>query len=87
MYDLHDFSASSVVEFDPVAHVRSQQRLAERRNPTDGVRFEIEFINTDDGKGFNQAFLTFYRHRCPESHAVRCRVRRIDNVDRCQNLF
>ena len=26
----------------------SQQRLAERGNPTDGVSFEIEFVDTDD---------------------------------------
>ena len=48
MYDLHNFRASSVVEFNPVAHVRGQQRFAERRNPTDRVPFEIEFVDADD---------------------------------------
>ena len=48
LYDLHDFRASSVVEFNPVAHVRGQQRLAERGNPTHGVSFEIVFIDADD---------------------------------------
>src|SRR6266487_4671233 len=46
--DFHNFRASSVVEFDPVAHVRGQQRLAERGNPTDSVSFEIEFVDADD---------------------------------------
>src|SRR2546430_17733592 len=46
--DLHNFRTSSVVEFNPVAPVRGQQRLAERGNPTDGVSFEIEFVDTDD---------------------------------------
>src|SRR4029077_9941383 len=55
-FDFYNFSASSVVEFNPVAHVRGQQRLAERRNPTDGVSFEIEFVNTDNGIGFGRAF-------------------------------
>ena len=47
MYDLHNFRASAVVEFNPVAHVRGQQRLAERGNPTDRVSFEIEFVDAD----------------------------------------
>ncbi len=47
-FDFHNFRASSVVEFNPVAHVRGQQRLAERGNPTDGVSFEIEFVDADD---------------------------------------
>ena len=47
-FDFHNFRASSVVEFNPVAHVRGQQRLAERRNPTDGVSFEIEFVDADN---------------------------------------
>src|SRR5437773_3726562 len=47
-FDLYDFRASSVVEFNPVAHVRGQHRLAERGNPTDAVSFEIEFLDADD---------------------------------------
>jgi hypothetical protein len=31
-----------------VAHVRGQQRLAERGNPTDGVSLKMEFIDADD---------------------------------------
>ena len=50
-------------------------------------RFEIEFINTDNGIGFGRAFFILYRHRCAERDAVRRRIRRIDNMDRCQNLF
>src|SRR5439155_27332656 len=48
-FDFHNFRGSSVVDFNPVAHVRGQQRLAERGNPTDGVSFEIEFVDADDG--------------------------------------
>jgi len=47
-FDFHNFRASSVVEFNPVAHVRGQQHLAERGNPTDGVSSEIEFVDADD---------------------------------------
>ena len=50
-------------------------------------RFEIEFVDADDGKRFGRAFFILYRHRCAEGDAVRCRVRRIDNMDRRQNLF
>src|SRR6266700_5258360 len=86
-FDLHDFRGASILKRNPVVHVRGKERFADRRNPTDGVRFEIEFVNTDDGIGFGPAFFIFYCHRCAEGNAVRCRVRRIDNVDRCQNLF
>src|SRR5882724_12521527 len=85
--DLHDFRGASILKRKPVAHVHGEERFAYRRNPTDGVRVEIEFVNTDDGIGFGPTFFIFYRHRCAEGNAVRCRVRRIDNVDRCQNLF
>src|SRR5439155_21817941 len=84
--DLHNFRASSVRECNPVAHVRGQQRLAERRNPTDCVSFEIEFVDTDDGKRFCRAFFILHRRRCAERDAVGRRVWRIDNMDRCQNL-
>jgi hypothetical protein len=40
-FDFHNFRASSVAEFDPVAHVRGQQRLAERGNPTDASRSKL----------------------------------------------
>ena len=50
-------------------------------------RFEIEFVNTDNGIGFGRAFFILHRHRCAERDTVRRRVRRIDNMDRCQNLF
>ena len=59
--DLHNFCASSVVEFNPVAHVGVKEGLAERRNPTDGVSFEIEFVDTVDGKRFRFAFLILHR--------------------------
>ena len=86
MYDLHNFRASSILEGNPVALIRGQQCLADRRNPTDGVRFEIEFVNTDDRIGFGPAFFIFYRHRCAEANALRRRFRRIDNMDRCQSV-
>src|SRR4029077_19545193 len=86
-FDLHDFRGASILKRNRVAHVRGEERLADRRNPTDGVRFEIEFVNTDDGIGFGPAFFIFYRHRCAEANTVRCRVRRIDNVDRRHNLL
>jgi hypothetical protein len=87
LLDLHDFRGSSIFKCNPVSHVRGQQRFADRRNPTDGVRFEIEFVNTDNGIGLSPAFFIFHRHRCAEGNAIRRRIRRIDNVDRCQNLF
>src|SRR6267378_3367367 len=86
-FDLHDFRGSSIFKRNPVTHVRGEERFADRRNPTDGVRFEIEFVNSDDGIGFGPAFFIFYRHRCAECHAVRRPVRSINNLDRRQNLF
>jgi hypothetical protein len=50
LYNLYNFRAPSVVEFNPVTHVRGQQRLAERGNPTDAVSFEIEFVDADDSE-------------------------------------
>ena len=62
-----------MLERNPVAQVRGEQRLADRRNPTDGIWFEIEFVNTDDGIGCGLALFIFYRHRCTERNAVRPR--------------
>jgi hypothetical protein len=56
-FDLHDFRGSSIFKRNPVAHVRGEERFADRRNPTDGVSFEVEFVNSDDGIGFRPAFL------------------------------
>ena len=86
-FDLHDFRASPVLDSNPVTHVPGQQRLADRGNPTDGVSFKIEFIDTDDGKRFSRAFFILHRYGCAKRDAVRRRVRRIDNVARCQNLL
>jgi hypothetical protein len=58
-FDLHDFRDASILKRNPVAHVRGEERLADGRNPTDGVRFEIEFVNTDDRIGFGRAFFSF----------------------------
>src|SRR5947207_13719613 len=69
-FDLHDFRGASILKRNPVAHVFGQERFAGRRNPTDGVRFEIEFVNTDDRISFGPAFFIFYRHRCAEGNAV-----------------
>ena len=60
------FAAASILKRNPVSHVRGEQRLADRRNPTDGVRFEIEFVNTDDGIGFGPRLFILHRHRCAE---------------------
>jgi len=85
-FDPHDFRASSVIEFNPVAHVRGQQRLADWRNPTDAVPFKIEFVDADNRKRFSRAFLILDCYRCAKRDAVRWPVRRINNVARCQNL-
>src|SRR5215475_10545205 len=86
-FDLHHFRTSSVFEFNPVTRISCQQRFADRRNPTDGVAFKIEFVDTNDGKRFGRAVFIFYRYRRAERNAVRWPARRIDNVARCQNLL
>src|SRR6059036_2086782 len=70
--DLHDFRGASIFKRNRVAHVRGEERLSDGRNPTDGIRVEIEFVNTDDGIGFSPAFFILYRHRSAEGNAVRC---------------
>src|SRR5262245_49106672 len=87
IFDLHDFRASSVLEFNPVAHVCGQQRLADWRNPTDRIPFKIEFVDADSSKGLGRAFFVLDRYRCAERDAIRRRVRRIHNLARCENLL
>ncbi len=67
LLDLHDFRGASILERNPVTHVCGEERFADRRNPTDGVRCEIEFVNADDGIGFSRTLFILHRHRCAES--------------------
>src|SRR5581483_3252284 len=85
-FDLHDFRASTVLKTDPVAHVGRKQRLANGRNPTDGIWFEVQLVHSDDSKRLNGAFFIFHRYGCAKRNAIRWHARRVYNVDGRQDL-